>query len=82
MFVTPSEPDDGTALTARIQDRIKSQLSIYKCPRNIRIVTEIPRTATGKIQRFRLREIAGEAAPLERNRPAEVTARRADRTAP
>ena len=61
MFVAAAE-NGGPALAARIQERIRSQLSIYKCPRNIRFVAEIPRTATGKIQRFRLRELASELA--------------------
>ena len=34
----------------------------YKYPRWIRFVENLPRTATGKLQRFRLRELAGELA--------------------
>jgi benzoate-CoA ligase len=36
----------------------KSQLAPYKYPRRVRFVPELPKTATGKIQRFRLRELA------------------------
>ncbi|MDE2228700.1 MAG: benzoate-CoA ligase family protein [Alphaproteobacteria bacterium] len=61
MFVVPGARAGGPELAVRIQEHIKSQLSIYKCPRDIRFVAQIPRTATGKIQRFRLRELA--AAP-------------------
>ncbi len=60
MFVVPAANADDKELASKIQDRIKSQLSIYKCPRSIRFITAIPRTATGKIQRFRLRELANE----------------------
>lgn len=35
---------------------VKERLAPYKYPRFIEFVTELPKTATGKIQRFRLRE--------------------------
>ncbi|MFJ9426497.1 AMP-binding protein [Streptomyces sp. NPDC101249] len=34
---------------------VTSELAPYKCPREIVLVAELPRTATGKLQRFRLR---------------------------
>jgi len=37
---------------------VKDQLAPYKYPREIRFLTELPKTATGKIQRFKLREAA------------------------
>ena len=60
MFVVPDDHAGRPELAATIQERIRSQLSIYKCPRNIRFIAEIPRTATGKIQRFLLRQLAVE----------------------
>ncbi len=36
----------------------KAALASYKFPRRIHFVTELPKTATGKIQRFRLRQLA------------------------
>lgn len=58
LFVVPRNPEtDRTALTEALLQTFKSTLSIYKCPRTIRFVEELPRTATGKMQRFRLREI-------------------------
>jgi acyl-coenzyme A synthetase/AMP-(fatty) acid ligase len=33
-------------------------LSVYKCPRRFVFLDELPRTATGKIQRYVLREEA------------------------
>jgi len=35
---------------------VKERLAPYKYPRFIDFVDELPKTATGKIQRFRLRE--------------------------
>ena len=42
---------------------VKEKLAPYKYPRSIEFIDELPKTATGKIQRFRLRE-------RERARPA------------
>ena len=36
---------------------VKERLAPYKYPRFIEFVTDLPKTATGKIQRFRLREL-------------------------
>ncbi|BDB23886.1 benzoate-CoA ligase family protein [Cupriavidus sp. P-10] len=41
---------------AELQAFIKSRLAPYKYPRQIECVPELPKTATGKIQRFRLRQ--------------------------
>ena len=38
-----------------IKQHVKSQLAPYKYPRWVAFVTELPKTATGKIQRFKLR---------------------------
>jgi benzoate-CoA ligase len=35
-----------------------TRLPLYKCPQEVRFESELPKTATGKIQRFRLREAA------------------------
>jgi 2-aminobenzoate-CoA ligase len=56
-FVVPSAavtPSD--ALAKALQDFVKSQLAPYKYPRAIEFVTTLPRTPTGKVQRFRLRQ--------------------------
>jgi acyl-coenzyme A synthetase/AMP-(fatty) acid ligase len=52
-------PGDG--LAEELMRHCKSQLAPYKFPRLIHFVTELPKTATGKIQRFRLRH--GAEAP-------------------
>ena len=49
-------------LSEEVLDTLKANLSIYKCPRTIRFVDELPRTATGKIQKYRLREMIKTAA--------------------
>jgi 2-aminobenzoate-CoA ligase len=50
------DPAAATPDTARaIQDFVKATLAPYKYPREVRFVDELPRTATGKIQRYRLR---------------------------
>ncbi len=47
-------PDDGTA--HRLQDFVKATIAPYKYPRAVEFVEALPRTATGKLQRFRLRD--------------------------
>ncbi|MFO1323050.1 MAG: benzoate-CoA ligase family protein [Burkholderiales bacterium] len=46
------------ALAGALQAFVKGQLAPYKYPREIRFLSELPKTATGKIQRFKLREAA------------------------
>jgi acyl-coenzyme A synthetase/AMP-(fatty) acid ligase len=36
------------------------KLAAYKCPQTFEVVTELPKTATGKIQRYKLRQSAAE----------------------
>lgn len=50
----------GTDLERAVREKLLANLSVYKCPRNIRIVDVIPRTATGKAQRYLLRQLAAE----------------------
>ncbi|GAA0635681.1 aminobenozate:CoA ligase AmbL [Streptomyces thermocarboxydovorans] len=38
-----------------LREFVKSELAPYKCPREIVFLDALPRTATGKLQRFRLR---------------------------
>jgi benzoate-CoA ligase len=42
-------------LKAALQQHVKAHLAPYKYPRWIEFVSELPKTATGKIQRFKLR---------------------------
>ncbi len=41
---------------------VKERLAPYKYPRFVEFVTELPKTATGKIQRFRLRDLENKKA--------------------
>jgi 2-aminobenzoate-CoA ligase len=49
-------PGDDTARA--LQEFVKRQIAPYKYPRRVEFVENLPRTATGKLQRFRLREPA------------------------
>ena len=46
---------------AELQDFVKSRIAPYKYPRAIEFVAELPRTQTGKLQRFKLRTGAADA---------------------
>jgi len=46
-------PSDS--LKAALQQHVKAKLAPHKYPRWIEFLTELPKTATGKIQRFKLR---------------------------
>ena len=44
------------ASEAELKSYVKDRLAPYKYPRIIEFIAELPKTATGKIQRFKLRE--------------------------
>ena len=46
-------PDDATR--KRLQDQVKAMIAPYKYPRAVKFLDALPKTQTGKIQRFRLR---------------------------
>lgn len=48
--------DDAMRVT--LQEHVKRQIAPYKYPRRIHFVDALPRTETGKLQRFRLRQMA------------------------
>ena len=48
----------GDTLTRELQDFVKQAIAPYKYPRAIEFRAHLPRTETGKLQRFRLREPA------------------------
>jgi benzoate-CoA ligase family protein len=55
-FVVLEHPEAAPpGLVADLQAFVKEKLAPYKYPRWIEVVRELPKTATGKIQRFRLR---------------------------
>ena len=52
----------GVELEVELRDHVRSRLAHFKCPRDFHFVAELPKTATGKIQRFKLRE--GDRIPV------------------
>jgi benzoate-CoA ligase len=46
----------ASATDTELKAFVKERLAPYKYPRQIDFVADLPKTATGKIQRFRLRE--------------------------
>jgi 2-aminobenzoate-CoA ligase len=46
----------GDALVKELQEWVKARIAPYKYPRRITFVDALPRTQTGKLQRFRLRQ--------------------------
>ena len=50
-------PDDATR--KRLQEHVKATIAPYKYPRSVVFTDALPKTQTGKIQRFRLREKTG-----------------------
>lgn len=54
--VTRDGIDGDAALAAELQQFVKERLAPHKYPRWIEFVAELPKTATGKIQRFKLRQ--------------------------
>jgi 2-aminobenzoate-CoA ligase len=51
-------------LAAELQDFAKQQIAPYKYPRSVQFVTALPRSSTGKVQRYVLRQQApGQQAP-------------------
>ena len=56
VVVTRSGHADRARLAAELRATLTQNLSIYKCPRDIRFVDRLPRTATGKLHRLRVRQ--------------------------
>ncbi|ABG05209.1 AMP-dependent synthetase and ligase [Rubrobacter xylanophilus DSM 9941] len=52
----------GPELVKELQDFVKGRIAPYKYPRAVEFVDELPKTQTGKIQRFKLRELEKERA--------------------
>jgi 2-aminobenzoate-CoA ligase len=50
------------ALTRALQEYVKAAVAPFKYPRAIEYVTSLPRTETGKLQRFELRRRAAESS--------------------
>src|SRR6516164_7634302 len=48
--------EQDEACVKRLQNHVKATIAPYKYPRSVKFVTALPRTQTGKVQRFRLRK--------------------------
>ncbi|WP_407118258.1 benzoate-CoA ligase family protein [Bradyrhizobium sp. LMG 9283] len=49
-------------LVAELQEHVKREIAPYKYPRAVEFVTQLPKTETGKLKRFALRQLAQAAA--------------------
>ena len=59
-YVLLKNGSTGTADLAReLQEFVLSRLPVFKRPRWVEFVDELPKTATGKLQRYKLRELRG-----------------------
>jgi 2-aminobenzoate-CoA ligase len=45
-------------LVAALQEHVKREIAPYKYPRAIEFVAQLPKTETGKLKRFALRQLA------------------------
>jgi benzoate-CoA ligase len=54
--VLQADVEQTDTLAADLQRHVKANLAPYKYPRWIEFIDELPKTATGKIQRFKLRD--------------------------
>jgi benzoate-CoA ligase len=52
----------GAEAEAALREYAKQHLASYKCPRTFHFVSELPKTATGKIQRYKLRGQAAQSS--------------------
>jgi 4-hydroxybenzoate-CoA ligase len=66
-----AKQQDAETLSEQLKAHVKGQIGVWKYPRWIVFVDGLPKTATGKIQRFRLRD-----APATLSPPAQNTAPR------
>jgi len=56
LFVVPAGKSDGRLAVAEARERLAQVLPVHKRPRRFEVIAELPRTATGKVRRHKLRE--------------------------
>ena len=61
IVLRPGFAGDAT-MTKILQEFVKAEVAPYKYPRAVEYVSSLPKTDTGKLQRFRLREAAAASA--------------------
>jgi 2-aminobenzoate-CoA ligase len=57
--VLKSGHQGNEAMVKALQDHVKAAIAPYKYPRQVEFMSALPRTETGKLQRFKLRQMAG-----------------------
>jgi benzoate-CoA ligase family protein len=57
-LVLKNSMNDTRQVMEEIRQHVLSRLAAYKCPQTFEVVNDLPKTATGKIQRYKLRESA------------------------
>jgi 2-aminobenzoate-CoA ligase len=57
VVLKPDQPSNE-AMVEALQEHVKQSIAPYKYPREIEFVVALPRTETGKVQRFKLRQMA------------------------
>ncbi|MDJ1015548.1 MAG: benzoate-CoA ligase family protein [Paracoccaceae bacterium] len=57
--VLTEDAEPGEATVSALQEHVKASIAPYKYPRSVVFTDALPKTQTGKIQRFRLKEEAG-----------------------
>lgn len=62
-FVVPADGSGDAALAARLQDFARRHLQPYKFPREVRFMSDLPRTHLGKVDRGRLVRVASGSEP-------------------
>ncbi|MEP0943324.1 MAG: benzoate-CoA ligase family protein [Rhizobiaceae bacterium] len=55
-FVVLNEGVQSSGIDVELKEHVQAQIGKWKYPRWVEVVDELPKTATGKIQRFKLRE--------------------------
>jgi benzoate-CoA ligase len=63
--ITKDDAVKGEELVTNLQEHCKSRLQRYQYPHMIEFVAELPKTVTGKIQRYKLRQPAREPATAQ-----------------
>jgi fatty-acyl-CoA synthase len=67
------KPKEGASLTeAEVHEFCRGQIMEYKIPHYLKFVTEFPTTVTGKIQKYRMREISTAELGLSATKRSKV----------
>ncbi len=71
-----ADDDARAARTKELQDHVKAMIAPYKYPRIIEFAEALPRTSSGKIQRFRLRQLTSGGTSSDPNSDSSSGGRR------